>query len=197
MPQVAATKTPATAADVAGAMWRAYVKLTGNTPPAESSYLMPLAQSALETGNWTKLYNFDLGNVTTAHPDQEDWFYQYAGSLKFKAYASLDDGALAMMTWLFKHGALAAADANDLNAYGDALQRGCYVGCPWSCGAGIDPATCRAQYMSGIASLMHRYAGVVPSSTPLPPSQNNTTALAKGAAIVAAAGFFAWALRRR
>lgn len=196
MPQVEALKTPASAADVAGAMSRAYVKLTGNAPPAESSYLMPLAQSALETANWKSLYNFDLGNVTTANPN-DSWFFQYQGSLKFKAYASLDDGALAMMSWLQKHGAIAAADANDLNAYGDALQRGCYVGCPWSCGAGISPETCRAKYLAGIASLMHRYAGVVPSAAPTPPSQNNTSALLKGIAIIGAASFFAWALRRR
>lgn len=192
--QVDAVKTPASAADVAGAVWRAYVKLTGNSPPAESSYLMPLAQSAFETGSWQKMIDWNTGYLTAAAG--EDWFLAYSGSLHFKAYDSLDDGALAMMSWLFKHGALAAADANDLNAYGDALQRGCYVGCPWSCGAGIDPATCRARYMGGIASLMHRYAGVVPAPASSP-SQNNTSALVKGAAIIGAAGFFAWALRRR
>lgn len=177
-------------------MARAYVTLTGDAPPAESSYLMPLAQSALETANWKKLYWWDFGNVTTANPN-DDWFVQYAGSLRFKAFDSIDDGALAMMSWLYKHGALTAADANDLQAYGNALERGCYVGCPWSCGAGIDPATCKAQYMSGIASLMKRYAGVVPEAAPQGSQKSIGGALLKGIAVVAAAGFFAWAIKHR
>lgn len=169
--------TPSDAAHVAGAMVLAYERVTGRPPPARSSWLIPLAQSALETGHWLHMKDNNTGNVGPG-----------------RSYPTLLDGAVAQMAWLAKHHALDAADANDINAYGDALEKGCYVGCPWDCGGGIDPATCKAQYMSAVASIAQRYKDVVPVYDEQPPPKPSTGSFPWGLAALttAAVGVLAW-----
>ena len=167
-------------------MRRAYVAVTARMPVSEASYLMPLAQSAFETGNWRSMFGWNTGNITT-HGDPDDWFYQYAGSLKFKSYPSLDDGALAQVKTLNHMHALEAADAGDVAGFVDELRRGHYIG---------NDQKAYQDLQNALPSLMAKYRGVVPA----PASASSPPSLAKplliGAAIIAASLAGAVYLRR-
>ena len=77
--------------------------------------------------------------------------------IKFKAYGSLGDGCIDMLTWLQKRGVLALAANGDVGAYTNGLAANCYAGCPGQPGA--------ANYQS-YASLLYadvnRYRNVTP-----------------------------------
>ena len=189
--QVAATFTPSDPATVAGALIWAYQQATGRAPPATSSWLMVLAQSALETGHWTAMYGYNLGYIS--QPDKsQPYYYRGTNPVPFAVYPNLGAGALAMMKLLNGfYGALTYADNNDLAGYVAQLQAKGY--------AGSDPQT-YVNYQSTMASLMQQYAGVVP--TPYSPGAGATIgaplttlqAAAVGATVVAAAMLAAYAL---
>jgi hypothetical protein len=130
MTQIDARLTPTTPEAVAGAMVWAYRQVVGMAPPSDSSWRLPLAQSALETANWSQLFNYNAGNVTTAHPDTDDWYYNphVTVDLKFHAFPTLGQGCITMMSWLKNHGAIPSADAGDAEAYRQALIAGGYAG---------------------------------------------------------------------
>jgi hypothetical protein len=157
--QVESVLTPSSAPVVAGAMIAAYKAVTGRDPPARSSWLIPLAQSAVETAHWKAMWNFNPGNYTSTGSDGRDWFFighnalGEASHLKFRSYGSLGEGCRDMMDWLAKHGALAAADAGAVPAYNAKLQAGWYVG--------SDPAV-YPKYGKAIASISQQYAAVDP-----------------------------------
>lgn len=129
MSQTSAHRTPHDPATVAGAMVWAYERVTGHRPPARTSWLYPLAQSAIETAHWTAMFNNNAGNVTTANPNQEAWMYEPGNQLKFRSYATLGDGCVSMLKWLEAHGTLTHADAGDIPGYLASLKAGCYAGC--------------------------------------------------------------------
>lgn len=54
--------TPLTRAAAANALVAAYQQLTGQEPSLAVTALL-LAHSALETGNWQKIHNFNFGNI--------------------------------------------------------------------------------------------------------------------------------------
>jgi hypothetical protein len=113
---------------------------------------------------------------------------EYPTSHRFRAYATLGDGATDQMTWLAKHGCIPFADANDLAGYVQALQNACYVGCP--------PEGNMSSYQAGIASAMNKYNGIVPVpyvESPLR-SLTNTGALLIGGALVALAAGTAYVI---
>jgi len=188
MGQVDAVKTPYVAPVVAGAFVYAYTRVVGAPPPAQSSYLMPMAQSAVETGYWKSMFNNNAGNMTATSPNTQDWMFEYAGSHRFRSYSTLGAGAVDMVTWLFKHGALAFADANDLTGYVGALQRACYVGCP--------PEGDMNAYAAGISSAMHKYSGIVPVtySEGIFAGMSTGSAIAIGAVVLAVGAGAAYAL---
>ncbi len=113
---VPALLTPATAADVAKAIADAYQQIRGKAPPAVTSWLYPLALSANETDSWGKLYNRNLGAV---HALQARGFIHplVIPATRFADYATLVDGAAAMLRVLDRFGGLAAADRGDLSAF--------------------------------------------------------------------------------
>jgi hypothetical protein len=192
MPQVAAQKTPYVAPVIAGAYVWAYSQVTGRNPVSQASYLMPMAQGAVESGYFRSMYNNNPGNVTAGHPDTQDWMVEYQGSHRFRSYNTLGQGVLDQLQWLHHHGVIPFADANDLDGYVSALQRGCYVGCP--------PEGDMNAYKAGIASAMHKYNGI----TPVPYSESSgllslgemtpTKALLLAGGILAVAGGVAYVI---
>lgn len=119
--QVPARLTPATAAQVAGAIVRALTRIKGQLPASTSSWLFPLALAANETASFSQLYNWNVGNVLVV--GTHDWFANphVTVPLRFADCTSLDDGALMMLRVLDRFGGLAAADAGDLAAFQVAL----------------------------------------------------------------------------
>ena len=182
MPQVTAEKTPYVAPVIAGAFIWAYTQVTGRDPVSQASYLMPMAQSAVETGYWRSMFNNNTGNVTSAG-GADEWMFEYVGSHRFRSYPTLGQGALAQMRWLAKHGALGFADSNDLTGYIGALKGGCYVGCP--------PEGDMSAYQASMASAMHKYNGVTPvpySESGLMLTSTTRAWLLGGALLLGAAG---------
>lgn len=146
MGQVSASPMTAAPADVAAAFSAAYEQLRGRLPPSQSSWLYPLAASAVETADWTSLYNNNLGNVTTAGGG--DWYAnpKVTNGLKFASYASLQDGALAELKVLDRFGGVDAADNGDLQGFQQALNS--YLG------GGTYPS---------ISGKLQRYASLQPA----------------------------------
>jgi hypothetical protein len=157
MGQVDPQPMTATAADVAGAIVRAYQTLKGSPPPSDTSWLFPLALSSNETAGWKSFFNFNLGNITTLGSGV-DWYLNphVTNGLKFRSYGSLDEGALGMLKTLQADGGLAAADAGDEGAFQSALNA--YLG------GSIYP---------NLSGLISRLSSTVPSSgwAPSIPSQ--------------------------
>src|SRR5271165_6823050 len=123
--QVSAQLTTSDAASVAGAIVWAYTQMRGAPPVSKNSWLYPLALSSNETAHWTKMYNWNVGAVTTLGTSG-DWFSNplVTNGLKFSSYPDLGTGCAAMLRTLQADGGLAAADAGNeagfqtaLNAY--------------------------------------------------------------------------------
>jgi len=176
VPQVDAVRTPATLAEVAGAMSRAYTAVRGHSPVSEDSYLIPTAQSAFETGQWKSMFNWNTGNVTTGNLSTDDWMYEYAGSLRFKSFPDLDAGSLDQMKVLQRMKALDAADAGDVPGFVDALRRGKYIG--------NDENAYRA-LANTIPQLLSKFHGVSPQ--PARAKSTSPWAILGGLTVIAAA----------
>ncbi|HWA70696.1 MAG TPA: hypothetical protein VG937_00105 [Polyangiaceae bacterium] len=99
--------TPLAAADAGRALFAAYAQLTG-AQPTDSVGALLLSQSALETGNWQKIHNFNFGNLKarTDYPQivqfrcsevidgVERFFDPPDPQCNFRAYASATEGAV-------------------------------------------------------------------------------------------------------
>jgi hypothetical protein len=120
--------TPVANADAVAAFRAAYVAVTGQEPVSESSYVLPAAQSALETGQWKKMFNFNAGNITHVPNDGHPFMHEYSGSLPFRAYPDLVSGVVDMMHLLARRGLLSFADAGDVVGYNNRLAQVGYVG---------------------------------------------------------------------
>jgi len=180
--QIAPVATPSDPATVAGAMIWAYQYVTGRAPPSRSSWLMPLAQSAFETANWQQMYNNNAGYISQPNKSQT-YYFRGSNPVPFAVYPTLGQGCAALIRWLQRTGALAGADANNLQTYGAALQSGGYLG--------SDPSQYPA-YLAGIQSEMQRYANVVPTPYSESPTGPSTPfGLTNGQAIVLAIGALA------
>lgn len=125
--QVSAVRTPITASAMAAAIISAYRALRGQQPPAKSSWLWPLALWANETANGKSMYNWNVGNVTTAG-DPATWYANpgVTAPFKFLAFNDAQSGALSMLKVLDKYGGIAAADAGDQAGWQNALNK--YLG---------------------------------------------------------------------
>lgn len=89
--------TPLTPSEAASALASAYLRVTGRAVSAPVLRLL-LAQTALETGNWTRqINNFNFGNVKASGTYAGPYVQMYAegsGPLeRFRAYKSAADGA--------------------------------------------------------------------------------------------------------
>lgn len=70
------------------------------------------------------MYNWNVGAVTTGHPDTTSWFYNprvTSASLKFVSFDGPFAGARSMLRTLKQHGGIDAADAGDQNSWQLAL----------------------------------------------------------------------------
>ena len=189
MPQVAKRLTPANPAVVLGAMAYAYKKVTGQVPPNFYAILLPTAQSALETAAWRAMWGWNAGNVTSGHPDTDDWMDLGVG-LRFKAYKNLGDGCADMMMWLAKHNCLAAAASGDVGVFTQALAASCYAGCPGQPGTADYSA-----YAAGVYGFAKEFSSVTP--TPYGPGLGWLASFGLGLGIVSAAGIAAYAISPR
>jgi hypothetical protein len=136
--------TPLTAKQVALAFRSAFETLVGQTPSNACLALM-VAHSALETGRWKSIHCFNLGNIK-AGPDYEGYYCQFrcneviGGKVQwfdpphpqtnFRAFTSLDVGALDHLRFLSQRKRYAAAWETMLTgmplAFVDALKRAGY-----------------------------------------------------------------------
>lgn len=154
-------------------------------------------QSALETANWSAMWNWNAGNLTT---NGGTYVLQGKLSLHFQAFDSMQDGAAAMVAWLSTRGALPYALQGDLQGYVQALAKGCYLGCIGQVAQqsdGSSRAVTQGDYDTYRAGIQGRITQLGLLSIPLPAAgMSFGTALAAGAAIVAVGGAFAYTARR-
>ncbi|MFZ5894751.1 MAG: hypothetical protein ACOY0T_27050 [Myxococcota bacterium] len=102
--------TPLEASEAGRVLFAAYAALTGKQPTDAVGALL-LAQSALETGNWQKIHNYNFGNIK-ARADYpqivqfrcsevlngvEQFFDPPDPHCNFRAYSNASDGALDYM----------------------------------------------------------------------------------------------------
>ena len=170
--EVDRTQTPAQPSDVLGVFRAEYIAVTGHDPVSETSYVMPAAQSALETGQWQQMYCWNTGNVTHVSGDGYDYFHQPGGEvngvpLDFRAYADLAAGAHDQLRLLNKNGVLTFADAGDLDGYIEALAQSCYVGCRT---ATYDPYPAYKRAMDGLTTQLLQITPTMPTTPPNVPT---------------------------
>lgn len=137
---VATIRTPASASDVLGALINAGL--------SQNAAVMAAAQSALETGGWQQMWNWNLGNVTT----NGDYYTIGSNPLHFRPSDSLSAGAVDFVGYLTARGLIPFADAGDLSGYVSRLQAIGYAG----------NADYNA-YQSGMQSWIDRLGGVTPT----------------------------------
>jgi hypothetical protein len=133
--QFGAVLTPASASDVAAAIV-AGLKSMGRPIVRQESWLFPLAVSRLETAQWKKMWNNNAGNVSAWDRKKQDWFINPEVHERdssgnevvhyFRSFATLTDGARAMLGAINRHGGLNPADAGDLAGFQAAMTK--YLG---------------------------------------------------------------------
>jgi flagellum-specific peptidoglycan hydrolase FlgJ len=137
---VAAQKTPVSQADLRSAISRAYTKLNGQAPGAKLLDTLT-AQASLETGRGTQMYNYNFGGIKGQSPSGQTAHYMtrevqngQSVHLKqgFRAYRSLDDGAVDYVTLMQTRfgSAMPAAERGDLNGFASALKGAGYYTAP-------------------------------------------------------------------
>lgn len=162
-------KTPVTAQDVANAIAEVWPSVVAGDPGSAIGVLV--AQSAFETGNWSSIWNYNVGNVAATSGD----FFQMTanpapGVTSAQAphtWRSYDTLTAAVMDWLtiFVQGypqALGNAVAGNIPGFVAGLWQG------WGRGAhyfqGDDTAF--AEYLAGVQARYAVYGGTTPNGTP-------------------------------
>lgn len=118
-----ATHTPLTQEEASGALANAFLELTG-IEPTRGQHAMLMAHSALETGQWKKMYGYNWGFVTTP-PGKRPWFeFSSSDPHKYRWFATAAEGA---KDWLIAirdkwPAAWALLDSGDTAAYVHALK---------------------------------------------------------------------------
>jgi hypothetical protein len=123
--QVATIRTPATAAQMLGALQWA---LGGNAP--QIAVAMIAAQSAVETASWHAMNNWNAGNITptASQAASGQWMDQGIHGMRYIAYGSLLAGAAGMVAFLRSRGLLPFAFAGNLAGYSAQLETVGYLG---------------------------------------------------------------------
>ena len=163
MGQVSAVLTPSSAPVVAGALIWAYRKIYGTDPPAQTSWLYPLALSANETAHWGQalpsngMWNWNCGNISDGVCKGKvrgtAGFYRnphVTSPINFAAFNTLGDGATGLLKTLQCMGAQASADTGDYSGFMSALESGCYAGC--------------VPYSADLSSIASGFASIVPTA---------------------------------
>lgn len=133
---VATQHTPVTVAQMRAAIAKAYQTLNGHAPPPGTVDILT-AQAALETGNGTKMNNFNFGGIKGHSPSGQTAHYMTREVLNgksvhlqqgFRAYRSLDEGAIDFVSTLQSHfgGAMAQAQRGSIDGFAGALKSAGY-----------------------------------------------------------------------
>jgi len=170
--EVPATLTPESAGAVLGALQQAWVNVTGQASDHEGLLILA-AQGAMETANFAKLYDFNLGNIMHTAGDGYDYNHRPEvpqASMIYRVYSSLLEGAEDLVRWAIHHGAGDALQNGDLSGYMNALRAGCYLGCIGNevPGGSVVSQSDYDTYEGGIQSYVNRFASVKPIAPPSP-----------------------------
>jgi hypothetical protein len=180
MSQVDAVRTLAVAGQVIGALMAAGVS-------REAANIIA-SQSADETASWKAMYNWNLGNITAV--GNEDYVIESSSnSGHFRAYGSILDGAQAMVDWVTSHGALSAAEDNDVASYVQVLAQHCYLGCIGQTDQ-TGHTVSQADYDNYQINISSRLPAMQ-AATPIAPGWSNMKTIAVFGTIAAAAFVFA------
>ncbi len=172
--------TPMTAKEVALAFRSAFEKVVGRTP-SNACLALIVAHSALETGRWKSIHCYNFGNIK-ASPTYEglycqfrcnevingkvQWFDPPHPQTNFRAFASVDDGAVDHLEFLAHRKRYAVAWANMCDgaplAFVDSLKRAGYF------------TADEAPYSRAVVSLWKEYLPLMealkePEPEPAPP----------------------------
>ena len=126
--QVPAVKTTLTRAQARAALEKALQLKLGRWPTA-SELAMLAAQSALETGNWQKMWNYNWGNITTTG---SPWFTlgaeKLVGAHHYRPFNSVAEGATYYVDFLARRypAAWALLGSGNTQAFSQALKAGGY-----------------------------------------------------------------------
>jgi hypothetical protein len=190
--EVAPELTPATVAEVKGALAAAFKAIVGSPAP-DIALSVLAAQSALETASWQKMRNWNLGFITHGS-DNFDWFVLGGSNLlHFRAYASLDQGAADYVTYLNKRGLLDFAASGDLQGYVNRLKEIRYAGA--SCDEAPQPCGDYNAYLSGMRGFVTQFQGVSPKPSEAVPADG--VRIGPILAAVALAGGAYWLATRK
>jgi hypothetical protein len=144
--QVTATKTPASGGEILGALQAAGV--------SANAAVMLAAQSALETGGWVSMWNWNLGDVTT---NTGDFFILGNNKGHFTSLPDLNTGAAYFVNYLNGHGLIPYAEAGDLAGYVARLTSFGYA-------AELAQPGGPEAYQAGMAGWMSKLGGVTPTT---------------------------------
>lgn len=134
--QVDPERTSVTRADLRGAIGRAYQKVTGQAPSSNVLDMLT-AHASLETGSGAQMYNFNFGGIKGKSPTGEtarcrtkEVFDGKEVEVRdgFRAYRSLDDGALDYVRLMRDRfgGAVSKAESGDVDGFAHALKQAHY-----------------------------------------------------------------------
>jgi hypothetical protein len=171
--QLSADITRVTPAQLLAALARAWRVVFVGTEPKRESLLVLLAQWALETGEGSAMHAFNLGNVKSIEGDGRDfcafpcwemergqkvWYRPPHPATRFRAYRSLDEGAIDYLKLLSKRFARAwpAVLAGDPEAFAHELKLSHYY------------TADESAYAAGVRARFNRYARTTPSLPPPP-----------------------------
>ena len=161
--EVAPTRTPVTRGDLRAAIARALEKVHGKKPsPAMVDTLT--AQASLETASGERMYNFNFGGIKGTSPSGATAVlrtHEVIGGKDvvirdgFRAYASLDEGALDYVKTLEQRfaGATEPASRGDAAGFAHALKKAGYY------------TASEADYSAALGRLMGKSDAGVPGAT--------------------------------
>ena len=115
MPKVERIVTPASYSEVASA-------LASAGAPNENAVKLLAAHSAVETGSWMRMSNYNLGNYTVWNQALEAWYIAGSNPRPFKAFQSLKEGADWYVQKIDSQGLLRYAVSGDVTGYVNCLK---------------------------------------------------------------------------
>lgn len=186
-------RTPTSVAELRAALDRAYRKLNGRAPSAATLDVLT-AQVSHETGRGQHMYNYNFGGIkgtgpsgaTTAAMTSE---VLSSGTVRlrqnFRAYDSLDQGALDYVAFMHAHygAAVDQAAAGNLDGFAHALKRAGY----YTASESDYAAALRANAGSAASETKHGSAPLAHMSAPSPADFSSSVEVARFVDLVARA----------
>ena len=162
------TKTAVTRADLRGAIGRALEKVDGKKPSAQLVDVLT-AHASLETASGARMYNFNFGGIKGHAPDggianlrTHEVYDGKEVTIRdgFRAYASLDDGAVDYVRTMKTRfsSALTPASQGDVAGFAGSLKRAGYY------------TASESDYARGLTNLMAAPSGASSVASATAPS---------------------------